>query len=164
MHRIDTPDAVAGLFTDGNPAIPQLATYPDAAWENALQEEIANVVEGEGIALSKPDNTQLRAAIASMISRLGFGMRYVAANAAVTPGIYFVDSWAGPFSLTLPAAPTDASLFHFIDVSGTWSTNNVTLLRNGKTIETFASDLVLMVSGTDFKLAFNVALNDWKLV
>lgn len=63
MHRIDTPDAAAGLFTDGNPAVPIMATYPDAAYMNALQEEIAHVVESTGLALSKPDRTQLRQAI-----------------------------------------------------------------------------------------------------
>ena len=64
MHRIDTPAATGGnQFTDGNPAIPILATELDAAWANAVQEEIANVVESAGIALSKPDRTQLKQAI-----------------------------------------------------------------------------------------------------
>ena len=34
MHRIDTPDAVANLFSDGDPPNGIPATYIDAAWAN----------------------------------------------------------------------------------------------------------------------------------
>lgn len=70
MRRIDTPTAAEDLFgpgkdgfRDGNPALAILATRLNAAFFNAIQEEIAGVVEGAGLALNPGDNTQLLAAL-----------------------------------------------------------------------------------------------------
>lgn len=70
MHRIDHPTRKLDLhgpgkdgFTEGSPGV-EAATVVTADWANAIQEEIANVVEGGGsFALNKPDNTQLVTAI-----------------------------------------------------------------------------------------------------
>jgi hypothetical protein len=59
MHRIDGPGHVGNTFVEGDPLIPQEATIVTAAWTNAVQEEIANVVEDNGLVLDKADNTQL---------------------------------------------------------------------------------------------------------
>lgn len=70
MRRIDTPTAAEDLFgpgkdgfRDGNPALAILATRLNAAFFNAMQEEIAGVVEGAGLALDPADNAQLFKAI-----------------------------------------------------------------------------------------------------
>jgi hypothetical protein len=63
MHRIDADGHVSNEFDDGDPGIPTQPTMVDAAWLNAVQEEIANVVEDAGITLVKNTNTQLREAI-----------------------------------------------------------------------------------------------------
>lgn len=65
MHRIDTPEAVGGLFSDGNPGTGMPGTNVDADFMNAVQEEIASFIEAEGITLVKGTNTQLRAAVAA---------------------------------------------------------------------------------------------------
>jgi hypothetical protein len=65
MKRIDTPTAVADKhgagkagFADADlPLVP--ATQLDASWFDAVQEELANAVEGSGRALDSGDNTQL---------------------------------------------------------------------------------------------------------
>lgn len=67
MHRIDTPDAVNGKFSDGNPAEGQLATYPDADWCNAVQEEPLAVILAAGLTPSKSDRTQLLQAIRALV-------------------------------------------------------------------------------------------------
>lgn len=76
MQRINTANAVANLFGagksgygPGNPVTGQYATYvsPDAL--NAIQEEIANTIEGAGIALNSASNAQLLAAINLLIQR-----------------------------------------------------------------------------------------------
>lgn len=68
MHRIDSATARANANGDGkngfhdNADLPnQDATYFTPEWANALQEEIANVIEGLGLglALDKSDNGQL---------------------------------------------------------------------------------------------------------
>jgi hypothetical protein len=77
MHRIDDPSAVnavptplqqgtPGYFSDGSPTIGEEATIVRADWANAVQEEIANVIEQAGITLSKTDRTQLLQAIAKL--------------------------------------------------------------------------------------------------
>lgn len=69
MHRIDGPGATSGnLFTEGDPTTGVPATTVTGAWLNAIQEEIANVIEAAGLTLAKPDNTQLAAAIAALIT------------------------------------------------------------------------------------------------
>lgn len=69
MHRIDGPGAtIDNLFTEGDPTQGMPATTVTGAWLNAVQEEIANVVDGAGIDLNKLDNTQLLAAIRRLIN------------------------------------------------------------------------------------------------
>jgi hypothetical protein len=64
-HRIDGLYFAPGnLWTAGDPQLGTPATHWTAAWpNNTVQEEIANVIEGQGLTLSKPDDTQLDQAI-----------------------------------------------------------------------------------------------------
>jgi len=65
MHRIDTDTALPdSTFTEGDPMVPVPATEVSADWLNAVQAELAAVIEGVGIELDKADNTQLSKAIA----------------------------------------------------------------------------------------------------
>ncbi len=69
MHRIDHATAAPGdLFTEGNPATATPATTVTADWLNAIQEEVAAVIDAAGITLDKEDNTQLTQAIAALIA------------------------------------------------------------------------------------------------
>lgn len=69
MHRIDGPGAtVDSKFTEGDPAAATPATTVTDDWLNAVQEEIAAVIESTGTALDKAANGQLLAAITSKIS------------------------------------------------------------------------------------------------
>jgi hypothetical protein len=70
LHRIDTDTKEVDKhgsgkhgFTEGNPATGTAATQVSEEWLDAVQEEIAEVIEDAGITLSKADNTQLRQAI-----------------------------------------------------------------------------------------------------
>ncbi len=69
MHRIDGAGATTDhLFTEGDPSTGVPATTVTGGWLNAVQEEIAHVIEAAGITLSKPDNGQLYAAIVAIVS------------------------------------------------------------------------------------------------
>lgn len=69
MHRIDGFGATLdNKFTEGNPVAAIPSTVVTADWLNAVQEEIAGVIEGAGDILDKAENTQLLAAIQSLIS------------------------------------------------------------------------------------------------
>lgn len=54
-----------------------------------------------------------------------------------------VNSSAGAVLIYLPQNPSQFDEIVFADHSGSWGTNNVTLLRNGSLIEGLADDLVL---------------------
>lgn len=70
MHRIDGAGAtVDNKFTQGNPVTGVPATTVTDAWLNAVQEEIAAVIAGAGIALDKPNNGQLLQALGKLASR-----------------------------------------------------------------------------------------------
>ena len=75
MQRINTTNKAVDLFgagkhgfQSGNPSLNVRGTFGSAAFFNAVQEELTGVIEGAGLTLSGADNTQLRAAILSMIA------------------------------------------------------------------------------------------------
>jgi microcystin-dependent protein len=82
MHRIDTSTATGdNKFTNGNPQTATPATVISDAWLNAVQEEIATVITGAGIALNKPDNAQLLAAIRALGTPVGVVESYAGSTA-----------------------------------------------------------------------------------
>ncbi len=68
MHRIDTSGHVGNRFNDGNPQAGQEATVIDAAWLNAIQENLVDLITFAGIALVKGDDTQVRDAVVALIA------------------------------------------------------------------------------------------------
>lgn len=69
MHRIDSPGATPdNRFTEGDPVAAVPATEVTADWLNAVQEEVAAVIEGAAIELDKEDNGQLLQAIRDLIA------------------------------------------------------------------------------------------------
>lgn len=75
MERINTTNKEIDLFgagkhgfRDGEPGTGVFATFLSAAWFNAIQEEIANVVESTGAALNPASRTQLLTAINAIIA------------------------------------------------------------------------------------------------
>lgn len=72
MHRIDTPTAKNGKCTDGNPHKPkeEYPTQLNAAWFNAVQENICNVITMQGMQLKKGENFQLYKAIVASSYRI----------------------------------------------------------------------------------------------
>lgn len=61
MHRIDTDGNMDNRFYDGDSTGPNRkeATVIDAAWLNAVQEELCHLIEHMGGQLSKQKNDQL---------------------------------------------------------------------------------------------------------
>lgn len=90
MKRIDTSTRAIDLFgagkdgyKDGNKAAGIPATDLNASVLNAVQEEIANVIEGAGAALNPADNTQLLQAINSLVKGPADKIVRVASTAAI---------------------------------------------------------------------------------
>jgi len=57
------------------------------------------------------------------------------------------DSSGGTFTLTLPATPAANDAVTLVDPANSWKTTNLTVARNGSTIEGAAEDLTLDYAG-----------------
>lgn len=70
MHKIDTASAVDGAFVDKNSALNVEGTQVDAAWLNAVQDEICNTILAAGLTLNKNNNGQLASAVSLIANSL----------------------------------------------------------------------------------------------
>jgi hypothetical protein len=83
VHRIDSDASVNGLFSAGDPASGQPGTVVSPEWLNAIQEEIAGLIEAMGGTLAKADNTQLAAAVLALLARLNTWTAHQTFNDAI---------------------------------------------------------------------------------
>lgn len=74
---------------------------------------------------------------------------------------YFVNTSSAAVTATLPASPEVGDEIRFIDLSGTFDTNNLTLGRNGNNINGEASDLTVATERAGFAVVFSGATQGW---
>lgn len=74
--------------------------------------------------------------------------------AAVFDGVQ-TNTSGGAFTVTLPASPAVGDQVVVVDSANSWATNNLTIARNGSTIEGSASDLVCDISGVSVQLVYS---------
>jgi hypothetical protein len=82
---------------------------------------------------------------------------------AIVGNGYFVDTTLGPITATLPVSPTIGQQISFVDVAGTFDTNNLTIARNGNPIQRDNSDLTVSIEGAGFTLVYYNATLGWIL-
>ena len=83
---------------------------------------------------------------------------------AVASNGFFVDTTSGGITATLPATPSVADIIRFIDVSGTFDTNNLTIGRNGKKIQGDTADMTVDVERAALGLIFSGDTQGWVLL
>ena len=76
---------------------------------------------------------------------------------------YFVNTSAAAITTTLPASATIGDFISFIDYSGTFDTNNLTVARNGHNIQGSATDLTVATERAGFTLVYVDATQGWLL-
>jgi hypothetical protein len=76
---------------------------------------------------------------------------------------YWVDTSAGPLTLTLPANPVMGDLIRIFDVANSFDTNNLTLGRNGRPIMSGAEDLTVNTEGAAFDLVYYDNTQGWRV-
>jgi hypothetical protein len=90
-------------------------------------------------------------------SASGGGISYtrVTANTTLTnnQGV-IADTTGGTFTVTLPATPSSGNQVWIAD-GGSWGTTNLTVGRNGSTIEGTAADLTLDISGVEIQMIYD---------
>lgn len=82
---------------------------------------------------------------------------------AVNGDRIFADSSAGAFTITLPANPSMGDRVVIYDAENTWDTNNVTVARNGKNIDSAAADLTLDIEGGKAELVYYDTTFGWRV-
>lgn len=72
-----------------------------------------------------------------------------------------VDTSVASFTITLPGSPSADDIVEFIDLENTFHQNNLTIARNGSTIDGQAQDLTADISSTNFYMQYNGST--WKV-
>lgn len=85
----------------------------------------------------------------------GISYTRVTANTTLTnnQGV-IADTTGGTFTVTLPATPSSGNQVWIAD-GGSWGTTNLTVGRNGSTIEGTAADLTLDISGVEIQMIYD---------
>ena len=72
------------------------------------------------------------------------------------------DTSNGTFTITLPASPVGGAYVQLTD-GKSWSANNLTVARNGSTIEGYSQDLLLNISGVTVECIYNSSQSTWEI-
>jgi hypothetical protein len=75
-------------------------------------------------------------------------------SAAVNDGVQ-TNTSGGSFTVTLPATPAVGDQVIVTDSGGAWATNNLTVGRNGSTIDGLAEDLICNISSVSVQLVYS---------
>ena len=111
--------------------------------------------------------------LASGASQTGFGRTGTVdwnttkktANFDATNGDgFFVDTSSTAITATLPASPSAGNIVAFSDYTGTFSSNALTIARNGSNINGAASDLSIDKPNTSVQLIYVDATEGWRTV
>jgi len=97
----------------------------------------------------------------------GVAMSWSIANSNATMSVnrgYFVDTTGGAKTMTLPASASIGDTVRINDLAGTFSSNNLTVDRNGGNIQGVAQDLVVSVDQSSFGLVYSNGTYGWKLL
>jgi hypothetical protein len=76
---------------------------------------------------------------------------------------YFVNTSSAAITATLPTTPSIGDFTSFIDYSGTFDQNQLTIARNGKNIQGVAEDLTVTIERAGFTLVFSDNTQGWLL-
>lgn len=86
------------------------------------------------------------------------GITYLSKSSAYTaaPGDgVLANTSGGAFTVTLPASPSVGAQVIIADAADTWGANNLTVGRNGSTIEGLAENLVCDIGGVSVQLVYS---------
>ena len=77
---------------------------------------------------------------------------------------YFVDTTAAAQTISLPSSPQTGDQVSFVDLAGTFDTNNLTLGANSNKIMGLSENLVITTENAGVQLVYTGSTYGWKLV
>lgn len=89
------------------------------------------------------------------VGGIAFTRKTAAYTLSASEGI-IADTTGGVFTVTLPATPAEGDTVYISD-GGDWSTNNLTVARNGSTIDGLAEDFVMDVGDVAVQFVYDGA-------
>jgi hypothetical protein len=98
-------------------------------------------------------------------STTAFAWNIASSNATMTANNgYFVDTSSAAKTMTLPSSATLGDTIRINDLAGTFSTNNLTVARNGHKIQGVADDLLIDADQSSFGLVYSNSTYGWKVL
>ena len=116
------------------------------------------------------DTTSFEGHDGSQWSSLGGGNPWItktntdSAYTAVNNDRIFVNTAAGTVTITLPSAPAVGDTIRFVDLAGTFATNNFTVSRNSLKIMGLTENMIISVDHSAFGLVYSGTTYGWKLL
>lgn len=120
-----------------------------------VQERVSVDVPSNGVVTRAKLGTDLTRTVAGIYS-------ITSTSATVAAGNYYmIDTTAAALTMTLPTVAILGDTIRFIDLSGTFATNNLTIARNGHKIQRSTTDLTVNTTGAAFDLVYSNPTNGW---
>ena len=120
----------------------------------------AIAVPVKAIMLLKSDGTNVTKAITEK-GYFTITSSAITAYTAVASDQLLIDTTQTTVTITLPAAPATGDEIVIIDARGTFGSNNVTVNRNGKPINSGTNNLALAINGQAITLVFIDSTRGW---
>jgi len=83
---------------------------------------------------------------------------------AVSGGIYWCNTTAGPLTLTLPPSPSTGDSIELYDIANTFDTNSLTVNRNGQLIMGAAENMIVNTEGAAFNMVYYNITYGWRIL
>jgi len=83
---------------------------------------------------------------------------------AVAGKAYYVDTTSSSITATLPSSASANDQIRFLDVSGTFGTNKLTIARNSHKIQGNADDVEVTTNRAGFSLIYLNATQGWLII
>lgn len=117
-----------------------------------------NTTEAYGAGWSGDNTAPTKGDIYTHLESLSSGIEFTEVTANGTTMVhltgYICDTTSGAFTITLPLTPSTGDYVEIVD-GNDWSNNNLTVARNGQTINGNPADLILAVPNGFVRLVFN---------